>query len=87
MAGVGQWWEIPWQSSCLRLSTSTAGGMGSNPGQETKIPHCHAVEPPPKKTKWENHSRGLEISLSVCLRRHEINVFSNTANKIMTVSM
>ena len=33
-------WGLPWGVQWLRLCTSTAGGMGSNPGQGTKILHA-----------------------------------------------
>ena len=63
-----RWGGIPWQSSCLRLSTSTPGGMGSIPGQGAKIPHAlHWSHFPKKlngKTAVEDSKKFLSFYLS-----------------------
>ena len=43
----------------LRLQASTAGGMGSIPGQGTKIPHAakHGPKKPQKKNKQKKRER------------------------------
>ena len=49
----------------LRLHASNAGGMGSIPGQGTKIPHasqCGQIEKKKKRTTANEHIKGLVCS-------------------------
>ena len=41
----------------LRLCAFTAEGIGSNPGQETKIPHAAKHDPKKKKIKQKSNKQ------------------------------
>ena len=60
--------ELPWLSSGLRPYPSNAGGMGSIPGQGTKITACCTDRAPPKKAESTPPAKKevLAKSLQLC---------------------